>query len=68
MVGINISESWADIYRWGLGLFQWPFLALKDLFMHGELRSLSQVQLTMDPSDSYTLPALVIPWLVVKRG
>ena len=68
MVGINTSEGWAFAYRWGLGLLQWPFLALKDLFIHGGLRSLNPVQLTMDPSDSYTLPALVIPWIVVKRS
>ncbi len=67
MVGINISPAWAEAYRHGLGLAQWPFLALKDLLNSGELSSLKTVKLTMDPSDSYTLPALFIPWLVVKK-
>ena len=68
MVGINISPMWAYVYRWGLGLFQWPFLAINDLFVLGELRSLRPVKLTMDISDIYTLPALVVPWLVVRHS
>ena len=68
MVGINTSPMWAYAYRWGLGLFQWPFLAIKDLFVLGELRNLRPVQLTMDISDIYTLPALLLPWLVVRHG
>lgn len=67
MVSINISHSCAYAYCWGLGFFQWPFLTLKDLFVFGELHSLTPVQLTMDPSDIYTLPALTVPWLVVNR-
>lgn len=62
MVGINISETWAACYRFGLGSLQWPFLCAFSWINGQEMPPIRPVQLTMDPSDVWTLPALFIPW------
>jgi len=67
MVGINISDAWAEAYRVGLGLCQWPFRWLGAWFTGGSLPGPTAVQLTMDPSDAWTLPALYIPLWVFRR-
>lgn len=64
MVGINISESCAELYRVGLGAAQWPFRALWGVLLEDGAPPLHRVLLTMDPTDLWTLPALVIPWWV----
>jgi hypothetical protein len=63
MVTIKTLGPAADAYRWGLGLAQWPVRALRA----GELVSISPVHLAEDPTDLLTLPALLVPWLVVRH-
>ena len=67
MVGINISDLCADAYRMGLGAAQWPFRALWGLLWDGVAPPVAQVFLTMDPTDLWTLPALVIPWWIGRE-
>ena len=66
MVGINLGP-WALAYRVGLGLCQWPFYALYDLVTLQALPPTHTVDLTMDPTDIWTLPALVIPAVLQLR-
>lgn len=53
----------ADLYRYGLGSLQWPFLALRS----GSFPAITPVHLTEDVSDVLTLPALWLPWRVAAR-
>ena len=64
MVGINVSDLCAEFYRVGLGVAQWPFRCLWGLITDGSTPPLRRVVLTMDPTDLWTLPALIIPWWV----
>ena len=68
MVGINVWEPWAEVYRVGLGALQWPFLAIMDGLSGDPIQSIRPVFLTMDPTDAYTLPALAIPWWVAREA
>ena len=66
MVGINVSDVWAQSYELGLGLAQWPFRWLYAWFMGQTSPVFASVELTMDPTDIWTLPALAIPWWVAR--
>lgn len=59
MATINTVPSAAWGYRHGLGLAQWLVL--------GAQGSPHTVQLTVDPTDLWTLPALLVPLLVAWR-
>lgn len=64
MVLINTTALGAEAYRVGLGAAQWPFVALAHIATSAPLPGLHRVSLTVDPTDAFTLPALVIPmWL-----
>ena len=60
MIGINLFDVCAQACRIGLGLMQWPFRSLWAL----SIMPVNQVSLTMDPSDLWTLPALLIPYVL----
>jgi hypothetical protein len=62
MAAINTSAAAASVYRYGLAVVQWPFRALGA----GALVDLRPVQLTMDPGDLLTLPALLVPLLLLR--
>jgi hypothetical protein len=64
MVTIKTIGVAADAYRWGLGAAQWPFRALHA----GSLVPLQPVRLAEDPTDLLTLPALIVPWYVVRSA
>jgi hypothetical protein len=64
MVCINLSQGWADAYTLGLSLVQWPIEALWSLLSGGLTPPLATLEVTMDPSDLWTLPALGIAWRV----
>jgi hypothetical protein len=66
MTGINLWDSWAHMYRIGLGCAQWPFYCLIAWINHDPYPGIVPVQLTMDASDLFTLPALYIPWWVLN--
>lgn len=60
-----------DVYRYGLGLIQWPLGALVAAISGGPIPALGMpVALVADPSDLVTLPALAIPLAIaiVSRG
>ncbi|MBN8609777.1 MAG: hypothetical protein J0L92_04305 [Deltaproteobacteria bacterium] len=63
MATINTIDLAADAYRWGLGVAQWPFRAL----FAGAMLDVVPVQKWMDPSDLWTLPALVVPLAIALR-
>jgi len=58
IIGINLFDVCAQACRIGLGLMQWPFRSLWAL----SILPLTKVNLTMDPTDLWTLPALIIPY------
>ena len=64
MATINTIDVAADAYRWGLATAQWPFRAL----YAGSLVPIQPVHLTMDPTDLLTLPALIVPWCVIRSA
>src|SRR5687768_10817176 len=64
MATIYLFDSAAWLYRYGLGTVQWPLRAV----MTGELPAIRPAQLTMDPTDLLALPALVVPWLLLRRA
>jgi hypothetical protein len=68
MATINLFDPAAWAYRHGLALAQWPVRAGWHLLSSGELPGLAPVHLTMDPSDLLTLPALLVPWWLLRRG
>ena len=61
MILINLSDWSADLCRVGLGVLQWPFRCLWSL----SIVPLQEVYLTMDPTDLWTLGALIIPYYIV---
>ncbi|MEE2786536.1 MAG: hypothetical protein VX589_04290 [Myxococcota bacterium] len=68
MVGINISEAWANVYTQGLSLAQWPFRAVWGLIADGTIPERANLKVTMDPTDLWTLPALSIAWWLGKSS
>ena len=64
MATINTIGVAADAYRWGLGAAQWPFRAVHAW----SLVPIRPVHLTEDPTDLLTLPALIVPWYVVRSA
>lgn len=68
MVTINLFEPCAQLYRHALGLAQWPLSSASALWSGQALSGPGTVDLTMDPTDLATLPALLVPlWLVSHR-
>ena len=61
MATINVFDASAEAYRIGLAAAQWPFLALGPWLSDATLPPLHRVDLTMDPTDLWTLPALLVP-------
>ena len=61
MILINMSDWSADFCRVGLGVLQWPFRCLWSL----SIVPVQEVYLTMDPTDLWTLCALIIPYNIV---
>jgi hypothetical protein len=62
MVTIKTLDVAAETYRWGLGAAQWPLRALRAW----SLVHIQPVRLTQDPTDIFALPALIVPWYVVR--
>jgi hypothetical protein len=67
MIAIKLLDPAAWAYRHGLAVLQYPLLAAVRLLATGELPTLHPVRLAMDPTDLYTLPALLVPWLLLRR-
>lgn len=68
MIAIKLVPAGAWAYRHGLALLQYPLLAAVRLVTTGELPALHPVRLAMDPSDLLTLPALLVPWLLLAAA
>lgn len=61
MVTINLFEPAARAYEIGLGVAQWPTRAIASMMQAGGLPSLREVVLTRDPSDAWTVFAVLVP-------
>ena len=61
MALINLWEPASWCYRWGLGSLQWPFRTVISLITDGETIVMRPVQLTVDPTDLWTIPSIGIP-------
>ena len=68
MVMINLSETWANLYRLGLGYAQWPWVGLWKWSRIGHWPPMPQVILTVDPSDAWTAPAAFISLIILRRS
>lgn len=66
MATINVWDGAAQVYRWGLGIAQWPVRVVLEWGIYGYgMPSIRPVRLTMDPTDLITLPALLVPLYLV---
>jgi len=61
MLTINLFDGAAWAYRHGLAALQWPFAQLGASLRCNGLAPWRPVQLTMDATDLWTLPALLLP-------
>lgn len=68
MIGINLSDTWADAYRFGLSIAQWPFVTLHSFVNYGVIPPLTTIKLTMDPSDIWTAPSSLLAILILDRA
>jgi len=69
MATINVLDSAATLYRHGLGVAQWPLRCAVSLLSGSGVPSVGTVQLTMDPTDLWTLPATLVPlWLSTRMA
>jgi hypothetical protein len=67
MATINLFD-WAAIgYRWGLAAAQWPLRAGYESMLGHGVPGLHPVRLIMDPTDLWTLPALLVPLALTLR-
>lgn len=67
MIGINLSASWARGYQVGLGWAQWPWVGLYSYLQYGAWPPAPIADLTMDPSDIWTAPSVIISVWITKR-
>lgn len=64
MVAIRVPGPFELGYRWGLGTLQWPFRALVALARGASPSGIVPVQVALDPTDAFTVPAALVPvWL-----
>jgi hypothetical protein len=68
MTAIKLLDPAAWLYRHGLAAAQWPLRAAYRLITTGDVPALGAAQLTMDPFDLAALPALVVPWMLLRRA
>jgi hypothetical protein len=69
-IGFAAVQVWqpaTDLYRWGLGAAQWPFLALYALLSGSPSPDVTPVQVVADAEDLLALPALGLTWWVGRR-
>jgi hypothetical protein len=62
MASIKLLAPAAWLYRHGLAALQYPLVVIA----RGELPPLRPVHLTMDATDLWTLPALLVPWWLLR--
>jgi hypothetical protein len=62
LIAIKTTHVAADVYCWGLAAVQWPVRALRV----GAMVPLQPVRLARDLTDLLALPALFVPWFVVR--
>jgi hypothetical protein len=71
-VGFALAKSVplaADVYRVGLGILQWPFVAAGALISSASVPGVVPVAFVADPTDLVCLPALAFPiWLGRRRS
>ena len=66
MIGININSTWAYLYRQSLAWVQWPFWSLWYKIRWDFLPPFPEIRLTMDPSDVWTVPAVLFSIVLLK--
>lgn len=64
---IQVWEPATEVYRWGLGVAQWPFRALAAALTGAPSTSVVPVVATGDAEDLVALPALGITWWLGRR-
>ena len=65
--GINLDVAWGEAYRQALACAQWPFRLVAGWVGGQSVQGLTPLVHTVDPTDLIALPALAIPWWVVRR-
>ncbi len=61
---VNTLPMASDAYQYMTAVAQWPFRAIAQALTATTLPALKPLNHTLDPSDLWTLPALLIPWWV----
>ena len=67
LIAINLSEACSTLCCEFVATIQWPFLSGWALFSGQKIPNLPQLTATPDPTDLFTLPALLIPLYLQKR-
>jgi hypothetical protein len=66
---VKLDTPVTDLYRIGLGALQWPGHALVALVTGQAPPDLAPVRIATDPTDLWTLPAVLVAWAVGRvRG
>jgi hypothetical protein len=64
---IKVSDVAAEGWRWGLGFLQWPARGLWALLADTRVPPVTRVVHTVDATDLFTLPALLVSLAVGWR-
>jgi hypothetical protein len=64
---VQLWEPAAEVYRWGLGIMQWPAQAGFSIISGASVGGPRPVMLVMDPADLLALPALLVA-VAVERS
>ena len=66
LICINLFVSMEVLCGQIIAHLQWPFRAVWSLINKETLPPLNQLKTTMDPTDLWTLPTLLIPYWIMK--
>lgn len=64
---VKVWHLAGELYRWGLGLLQWPVRALAALLSGRTTPGLAPVVLVRDPTDLIALPAVLLALAAGRR-
>lgn len=57
----------AAAFGLGIGVLQWPAEALWSLFHGDEPSGITPIEVVVDPSDLFTLPAVLLAYVYLRR-
>lgn len=64
---VNTLPLCSEVYQWAMAVAQWPFRAAGHFLAGQASPVLSPLGHTLDPTDLFALPALLIPWRLAQQ-